>query len=517
MPFLTTLTYSYQNKITMKKIIVTCLIFTCLTSFGQSVKWGTLAEFSKSNFFDIHRYSCIRVDTNGFYLLHQKNIAQYSVEKFNPTLRKVEVSELKKLPLYRDIRKEIEYVFNINGTTYGISVVKEFKYNRNHYFLEKFNPETLEFEEQEKLYTFKYTNTENEVFNVGFRVSPNKKKLLVTKVSYNKGNENRRYFFAVYNENLELEWDEIIKVPIEKKTDYMMSSDFVLSNSGDVYMYNTISITRPKYPSWKDEIVSLCEKGKRTKIYDLAIKDGLSSIGCEMFLTDKDDLIISGFYTDKMNGAKDRLLGNYHLMLNTKSEEIELETYNPFKTRNYRYALNRGSYNKEISSKKENYTMPKAFTYSGNQLITENGVIYHVVRLYSKEGKITGICVYNISDKGTLEWICQIPIKGNTNIGSQLVDDKLYVVYNDHVGNENLELNKIPKKIPEENGARDGCLVLVTLDEMGNSRRKIVSKNGEEGGRAETFYSFQRDVNFMLLYGENNKKKELYLGLLKLD
>ena len=499
----------------MKKGLIICLTFICTLSFGQSVKWGAPAEFSGSNFFDTHRYSCIQVDTNGFYFLHQKNNEEYSVEKFDLTLRKEKVSELKKLPLYRELSKEIEYVFNLNEKTYAISVAKDHYNSIYYYFLEKFNTEKLQFEEEKKLYTFRSRNSEIEVFSIGFRISPNQKKLLIAKTAYKRNQNERKYFFAVYDENLELEWDEIVKVRRESMTEYILFNDFVISNAGNVYMHNRISIARIKYPSWKNKIVAVFNKGKENKIYDLAIKDGFSSVDCKMFITDNNNLTISGFYTDKVRSVKDELVGSYHLVLNTKSREIEVETYNPFTTKNYKFVLNDRSYNKRLSLKKDSYTMPEGFIYSW--MSTADGTIYHVVRLFRKGHKIRGIGIYKISSKGILEWIRQIPIHGTTNIGCQLVDNELYVVYNDHVDNENLGVNQFPKKIIGKGVSKNGSLVLVTLDEIGNSKREIVSRYEDAGGKVERFYSFQRDINFMLLYGENDRKKELYLGAVKLD
>ena len=249
----------------------------------------------------------------------------------------------------------------------------------------------------------------------------------------------------------------------------------------------------------------------------MEVKKGFGSRNCSLFLTEENNLIISGFYTNRAKFVKDELLGNYHLKLNRETGKIEYEVYHPFVTKNYQFVLGTGAYDKKMSSKKEEYTMSEAFTYSYNHLITKDETIYHVVRLYSNSDRITGICVYKITPEGKVEWIRQIPIKGSTNMGAQLVDDKLHIVYNDHVDNEGLNFNKVPRKIPNENGTKDGGLVLVTLDEMGKAQHKIVSRYEEGGGKVETFYSFQRDVNYILLYGNNKQKKEMYLGLIKVD
>jgi len=522
--------------------IVSLILFVNTSGLTQKIKWGEEQKNYASGWVP-YEYIFISEDEDGCYVQQRRGERILFTEKITWDLKVDRISEEVSVPdEYKGAMRERLFFFNLNQATYAMYKAKDVENEVYYYFIEEFDIQAGKFKFKKELFAINYGETPTGHFRLSFYFSPDETKMLSVYYAIQEDKSIMDYSLTAFEGDFDIEWEEKVSLPREDKYEFYSSSNFLFSNSGDIFIYGDFDnkkiqkyINKSKekvFPFWDSQIIGVYDKGKTVKIYDIAEKKGMGINRTEMLLSDNGNLIFSGFYYDEEASEDRKIIGNYHLKINAETQEKEMEVFSPFNTEDFKVALNGLHENKDVSRNSSgNYSIVVGNVYSGEHVLTEDGTLYRTLRNHKRwvvrtdygsgrvvKHEVSDIFLFKISPTGKISWIRKIPLEGRTLSTLHEVDNSVYVLFNDNAKNIDLAPGETPAKTLKTKKQKKGCLMLASFDSNGNTKRKVITTYEHEiTGGVESIYEIENKANNLFLIATDKRQRKRYVGLLKLE
>lgn len=350
---------------------------------------------------------------------------------------------------------------------------------------------------------------------------------------YDKDEEE--YFkFKVYDNELELQWEEEFNIPIEDR--YFSLDDVYLSSDMSVYLVGVA------YKSGAERRASRREGEATYSHYLVKVDDGdvyHKSVELDgQFITDlkfgfgkNNQIICSGFYSDKGTYS---IKGAYFMSLDEDFDVVKSSTI-PFTfdlmVENYSDKQKKKAEKKKDKGKAKDMEM---YEYDlDDVIIREDGSAVMIAEQYYVRVTVTtstdangntttrttyhyyynDLLVINISPNGEIEWARKIPKRQySTNDGGYYssygvieTDNNIYFVYTDNIKNFDGTAKK-GRTYYYTTRQKEQVLVLVTMKGTGNYEKEIL----KIGSRKDGYYRLKSAIEVgdkALVFPKYDKKK----------
>lgn len=316
--------------------------------------------------------------------------------------------------------------------------------------------------------------------------------LVVNNPPYDKYN-NEKFHFKVYSNDLKLLSSRDIVLPyLDKK---FSTEEYELADDGTIYMLARIDLDRKEREKgdakyYMNVLAIQPDEGGTVKEFELKLdKKRLSNVHFKQDVAGN-ALLCAGYYTDL---TKDDYYyhGLFYFKINNKTKEVESQLFKEFKT-----IFNEDFIAKKVFDKGRGLDL----RYEIKDIVRRDDGGVYIVSEYTHDYSITttdskgftrttnhyergNILVFNMDAKGDLARYSLIKKAQHTvNDGGfylsyalQLINNKLYFIYNDHPKN----LLPSPKKIRTMSNPRRSLAFLTEVDESGNVNKLFFQKTKE--------------------------------------
>lgn len=504
----------------MKKFIFFIAAILCANLlFGQKVEWGSDSKHTKDNRVFSRKNSYLGKHKESYYFLHQKSkLLQltpnefYTIERFNKNLTLEQTGEELRLEKYKGKPCHIHSQFNLGKETYFVAESIDKKTGIKVYLLEKLNRKSLTIEFQKLLYSIKIETTVTSRSNITFTTSPDEQKLLVTECNYTLNAPVREYILRAYDNNLNHLWTEVAvsrKKNIQSKE---YDKDVFFANNENVYIFSRLySSSSTSY-----EVVAVFNQGKSTEVYPIKKRLDLLFNEINSVLRNNGDFVVSGFYTNGEMAEKEAILGTFYLKINGKAKKRVTNVFTPFSCKDFKLVLD-STLASPLNPPTRHYAISLLSRYATLSYLTDEGILYKIMRNGIYNPKSNGLYVFKFSPKGDLDWIRKIPINGSNLILGHYLDGKFSVMYTDHIKNSSLvNPKRSPKQVPSKKKMKRGCLMLAEFNDKGESKRKVATTFEKVRGGIDYIYQTKPDSDNFILFGSSPNETKKYLGVIHL-
>ena len=301
------------------------------------------------------------------------------------------------------------------------------------------------------------------------------------------------YEFICLDQELDLLWEQQ-QVLAEDDVSFEVRKSFI-SDDGDVLIiafkkFGGFSIfkrdrTRPEF---EFDLISFTDEGENFQMESLYKEtDFITSLSGYL----KDGVVhLVGFYADMDRNSNRPIKGLYQLDVDPKDFEISNERYIDVRKQmlnqneswesngridtdlrhlviDYFYPMPDGS----LLIPAENYFISYKSDSNGNPYIAA----YHARNLL----------VFKIDPNGEFEWVSKVSKEQRSKSHEEFIsyygftgDNKLYLVYNDHI--KNLKITNERKGVKKFKGGLNSILCLTIIDENGNIKKQPLLDNKDE-------------------------------------
>ncbi len=359
------------------------------------------------------------------------------------------------------------------------------------------------------------------------RMSRDSSKFLIEhNLPFTKG-EPERFELNVFDDNLTRLWSKSIVLPYND--DLFSINNYRVTNEGDVVVVGNLSRdkadTERKEKNYKTILITYEDQGAVTNEYEINLNGKLvSDINIAMT---KEEVICAGFY---LTLEKQGIQGSFFVKLDRASKSVIHESTKEFSVEFMKQDLTERQADKLEKKEEAGKDVGLSSNFDLHDFILRNdgGVVmiaeyYKVVRTTTRtqQGTITtytyhynDLIVVSIDPKGNIEWASKIPKRQiTTNDNGQfssylsaVVDDKIYIVFNDNP--ENLAYNgdgKIDKM-----RIKDAFASLVTIDSDGRIFREALMSTKVDKVIVQPKLSSQVAEDEVILFAVRGKNKAFY-------
>lgn len=516
-------------------LILICLsFFICFSANGQSkskkvdISMGPEEKGSKRETLS----DIIGFDETGFYAIkirYRIGGGDYTLEKYNKRMEFVRSVDL--VVKEEGKRKEVEGIYMLDGKLMMFTSFYNQKQKKKYVFVQEVNKKTLNFGTRSKKIgeypfggNFKLGSWGG---SVGIQMSRDSSKVLLYSDIQDKKKENDEFKFQVFDTELNELWSNMVKVPYENQLFDIQKVK--VDNDGNVYMVGLKYKERRKLFSRGDanyeyKILAYTQNGATEKEYDVKMGDRFLS-DLQLAIDESGDLICGGFYSDQNTF---NVKGSYFLRIDKETQEVKAESFKEFSIESM-FQESSDKAKAKAEKKKAKGKNVELFSYDLDEIIlrADGGAVMIGEQFYTRtytrtdaQGNMSSttyfyfndIIVVNVSPSGEIEWVELVPKRqSSSNDGgffssyaSAVVDDKLYLVFNDHANNL---MRKEGDKVYRFTGRKDALVVLVEIDKEGNETREALFTVRESDIITRPKVSQQLGVNSkdFLIYGQKKK------------
>jgi hypothetical protein len=522
-----------QNSVILVLLMLISVISGKITAQPLSkkvdVKWGTLIDGKKTTLDDV-----LGADQNNVYTLvaERKGLYyapnKYFVEKYDNDMKFVKSEEL----ILKYGKEDMRFAFSImskNSDIYIFSNYQNTKTKVIYLFSQTLDKSTLKpNNDLKKVAEIDYKDFSK--YNPGdfaLTYSADSSKIMIYfNTPYDKNN-NEKFGFVVFDQNLNELWASIKTLPISDKLFKVESYD--IDNNGNVYVLGLVFNDVPKEkvkgePNYNYMLYKYDFNSENVIEYPISV-EGKFLTDLNFTINKENDIICAGFY------SKDKtynISGAFYMKIDDISKNVLVSDFLEFDLSMLTQNL---SEKKEAKVEKldEKGKKINLLKYDlGELVIRDNGGItlvgenYYVIvtTSYNAQTKRTTttyhyyynqILVVDISAEGKIQWVKQIPKNQHTINDSGffssygLIDrgDNLYFLYNDNPKN----LTFKPGDVIYSYKKRDDetLTMLVEVDKDGNVTREAAfnQQKAEVIMRPKAFFKINDDE--MILFGQVRK------------
>ncbi len=321
----------------------------------------------------------------------------------------------------------------------------------------------------------------------GFQISQDSSKFLVYhNKPYDKYN-NEKFSYKVYDNSLNLVWEKEVQLPYRDK--YFSIEDYIIDNTGDVYMRATIFPDKTKgekkikgEQAAKFVIVSYQHKTDQLTQFEVQLTGKwVESISYEINEATK-EVVVGGFYSDD---KKLKINGIFYLTMDLADGTVKTISKKAFDDSFMTEMIGekKAAKGKGLSSfffdhffvKKDGgaYLIAEQYyvttsTYTDSNGNTHTRTVYHY----------NDIIVVSVDKAGNIDWVRNVPKNSAAGSGYYLsyglnfneTTNELNLFFNDNPKNIAL-LKENPNKVRKLGNLKKSVAILVAINEEGNISR----------------------------------------------
>jgi hypothetical protein len=347
--------------------------------------------------------------------------------------------------------------------------------------------------------------------------------LIVANPPYEKY-ADEKFALSLVDAELNVRWKHDILPPY--KDQYFELDNFIVSDSGDVYMLATISkdskgLSRKQRRSNPQYYHSALVYNPQTaELSEYTIKlDPKFISNIIMSVTATGDIICSGFYSNTSSNA---IIGTFYLKIDKRTKQIVHEGTMDFPTEFLTQFMSakRAAKNKELYDYSLRYLVQRPD--GGAILVAEQYYEYEVCNTDPRTGIQTctryyyynDIIVVNISPEGKIDWARKIPkLQVSHNDGGNYLsfafavsDNVLYFMFNDNPRNLDVPAGT---KYRYMSNLKRSVAVLVTMDMRGEQVRQPMYRSRDLKIWLRPKLYMQVGNHSMFLYGQRKSTYRL--------
>lgn len=358
-----------------------------------------------------------------------------------------------------------------------------------------------------------------------YRVSRNDSCLLIHPEHSIERRLNERYSFRVLDANLEVLWQKDLELPYE--SELLEINQYRIDNRGHLYMMSGVTTPEKgrRAERGKSEtsyaVLSYDPYENSVKEFEVAL-DGKWVIATSFDLTDHNDLVIGGFYS---NDRYFSIAGTFFFRINGEKKKIAASGMQAFSSD----FLERFMKARKVERGKEleNYYFDHFVVRDdgGATFIAEQYYMRQDFRTDITTGRqeiiyyyhYNDLIVVDVSSEGVINWTIRVPkrqmsINDNGTYSSYALSskgDNLYLVFNDEASNSEA-LNANPESTPRMmNSARQSSATLVHIDGSGTVSRSNLFKSKTKDTILRPKVHLGMDDGVLYLYGRLRRSYRL--------
>lgn len=351
----------------------------------------------------------------------------------------------------------------------------------------------------------------------GFRISPDSTKILVYHDTPYEKKSNESFSFKVFNTDLTNLWNKRLELPYDKGS--FEINDYVVDNSGDVYMVSGISAEKnTSSQNWKAArrkryvLISYSWRENKVKEFDVNLKDKWI-MSLTTGVDPNNNLVIGGFYS---NDQYFTVAGTFVFRIDGDSKTIKNKGLMPFSEAFLKQFMSE----KRVEKGRE---LPDF--YFDHFVLEEDGSALIVAEQYYVSERVTTdfatgrtiiTYVYNYDDiivvkmnrEGVMEWAQKIAKDQSTSNDKGAhssyalaeVGDKLHFIFNDHPDNVALLKENPGADLRSYTNLKKSVATQATIDIDGFITREVLveSKDGDTILKPKVYY--QPNDRSIILY-----------------
>ncbi len=367
-----------------------------------------------------------------------------------------------------------------------------------------------------------------------FRLSLDSSKVLVISNPPYEQYADEKFTLQLIDEKLNVRWKNDINPPYKDK--YFSLDNFIVNDSGHVYMLSTISkdravMTRKERrttPTYYHSVLMYNPTTNELGEYEVKLDPKFIS-DIILTVTETGDIICSGFYSNKSSNA---ITGTFYLKIDKETKKVDREGTMDFSAEFLTQFMSskRASKNKELYDYNLRYLVQRED--GGAILVAEQYYEYVVCSSDPRTGAQTctyyyyynDIIVVNVSPEGKIDWAKKIPkLQVSRNDGGYFLsfafavsNNTLYFMFNDHPKNIALSAdNTKGKGLKYMNNVKKSVAVLVSMDMKGEQVRQTMFRNQDLKTYLRPKMYLQTSEKRMFLYGQ--KRSTFKLAEVKFD
>ena len=348
----------------------------------------------------------------------------------------------------------------------------------------------------------------------GFTISNDSSKILVFQNLPFERRLNEKFQFKVMDNQLNTVFSKAVTLPQLDKDTWI--GDYRVDNDGNVYLMASMNKSKEernyKEQKYNTKVFGYFTDGQ-SKEYDIKIPNKFLT-EMTFSLDKKRDLIIAGFFADD---RRLRSSGTFFLRLDHESKKVISQGVKDFSKEFLEMFMSKTKAKSENAGI-ANMSLDKLIVREdgGAVLVAEQAYTY-VVYSQTKYGTTriyhyinNDIVFVNINPDGTIQWVSRVPKKQHTvNDGAayssysvSVMQDKIYLIYNDHVKNISKE---DPKKFKQMRKPQKAVTMLVAMDNTGKFERKALFPARDHKTIVRPSFYLQGDDN-VIIYAETGRE-----------
>jgi len=362
-----------------------------------------------------------------------------------------------------------------------------------------------------------------------FQLSTDSSKVLVISNPPYEQYADEKFTLQLMDEKLNVLWKNEILPPYKDK--FFSLDNYIINDSGDVYMLATISkdravMTRKERrstPTYYHSALLFDAQTEELSEYEIKLDPKFIS-DIILDVTDSGDIICSGFYSNKSSNA---IIGTFYMKIDKLTKKIEHEGTMDFSTEFLTQFMSsrRAAKNAELYDYNLRYLVQRQD--GGAILVAEQYYEYVVCSTDPKTGAQTctyyyyynDIIVVNVSPEGKIDWAQKIPkLQMSRNDGGYYLsfafavsDNTLYFMFNDNPKNIDLPtgVKDAGKSFRYMNNLKRSVAALVSMDMRGNQVRQTMFRSQDLKTYLRPKLALQVNERKMFLYGQRKSTFKL--------
>ena len=255
----------------------------------------------------------------------------YLIQHYDNNLNRTKSLELL-IPDKSGKEREFIHIMQLNQTIYLFSSLERKSDNKNVLYVQTIDKKTLVLNSDERILIEQDSKSN---YNFIVSVSKDQSKIMIYTVFDTEDKGNRKYAFTLFDGKLNFIWGNKCSIPY--KNGLFTESGFKVDNNGDcyilarIYQNKNISEKIKGKPNYSYRLFSFKNKGETINEYPIEIQEKFIPT-MEMDLTDKNDIICAGFYS---NIDKYSINGSCYFSIDGKSGAILKKNFQRIRFRCY--------------------------------------------------------------------------------------------------------------------------------------------------------------------------------------
>ncbi len=365
-----------------------------------------------------------------------------------------------------------------------------------------------------------------------YTVSNDEKRILIYHNLPYKRDEEEKFFYHIFDKNLNLLWEKNITLPYE--SDLFRVIDYDVQENGDLYLLSIIFKEKAKdsrkgKPNYHYQIIAYTNQGKNKKEYPIILEDKFLN-DMKIAINQVGDIICGGFYSD--NGTSS-INGSYFLKIDQNTTSITSKSFKEFGIDFITQNMTDKN-KKKVQKRKDKGKDVELYEYDLEDIVLrdDGGAILIGEQYFVREVTTTDfqgninisyhyyyndIIVISIDPEGQIEWTEKIAKRQHTvndnglfsSYALAIVGDKLNLIFNDNA--KNLATSKMTKGKAKgvvydfTKRFKSSVAVLVQIDSDGRQVKEALFNAKEAELLIRPKVAEQISNQEMVIYGQKRK------------